>query len=252
MFALMTTRVGVEWGLEGALHYASRVDVIVVVDVLSFSTSVAVAVERGAEVWPHPGGPSAQELADGIHGVLAGRRTLTDGPSLSPTSLLDLPPNSRLVLPSPNGGVIAHALIGQPCRVLVAALRNASAVGRYLAEARDVGSVMVVPAGERWEDGSMRVAYEDLVGAGGVIARMLAVDPAVQLTAEAEAAMAAYERLRPISDTPSGQELSERSFQDDIVLASAADASSVVPELRDDRFVGVGGVSGGGGVAGTG
>jgi 2-phosphosulfolactate phosphatase len=238
----MTKSVGVEWGPEGALHYASRVDVIVVVDVLSFSTSVAVAVERGAQVYPHPGGPSARQLADEIHGVLAGRRTLTDGPSLSPTSLLDLPPNSRLVLPSPNGGVIAHSLIGQPCRVMVAALRNASAVGRYLAEARDVGSVLIVPAGERWEDGSMRVAYEDLVGAGAVIARMLAVDPMVRLNAEAEAAMAAYERLRPLADTPSGQELTARDFQDDIVLASSVDASSVVPELRDDRFVAVAGV----------
>ncbi len=240
MFAAMTTRVGLEWGLAGALHYAARVDVVVVVDVLSFSTSVAVAVERGAQVWPHPGGPGARELADDLKAVLAGRRTLTDGPSLSPTSLLDLPPGSRLVLPSPNGGVIAHSLIGQPCRVLVAGLRNGSAVGRYLAEAHEVGSVLVVAAGERWADGSLRVAYEDLVGAGAVISRMLAVDPAVQVTADAEAAMAAYERLRPLADTPSGQELVERGFEDDIALASAVDASSVVPELKGDRFVAAG------------
>jgi 2-phosphosulfolactate phosphatase len=233
----MTTRVGVEWGLEGALHYASRIDAIVVVDVLSFSTSVAVAVERGADVWPHPGGPAARDLASEIDGVLAGRRTLTDGPSLSPTSLLDLPAGSRLVLPSPNGGVIAHALIGERCQVFVAGLRNASAVGRYLAEARDLGAVLIVPAGERWPDGAMRVAYEDLVGAGAVISRMLAVDPAVQLTAEAEAAMAAFERMRPLADTPSGQELTEREFEDDIVLASAVDASTVVPVLRDGRLV---------------
>jgi phosphosulfolactate phosphohydrolase-like enzyme len=69
---------------------------------------------------------------------------------------------------------------------------------------------------------------------------MLAVDPAVQVSADAEAAMAAYERLRPLTDTPSGQELAERGFDDDIVLASAVDASSVVPELQGDRFVAVG------------
>lgn len=237
MFALMTKRVGVEWGLEGALHYAGRVDGIVVVDVLSFSTSVAVAVDRGAQVWPHPGGPEARQLAAEVDGVLAGRRTLTDGPSLSPTSLLDLPADSRLVLPSPNGGVIAYSLVGQGCQVLVAALRNASAVGRYLAESRELKSVLVVPAGERWPDGSMRVAYEDMVGAGAVISRMLAVDPAVQITAEAEASMAAFERMRPLADTPSGQELVERDFEDDIALASALDASSAVPVLRDGRFV---------------
>jgi 2-phosphosulfolactate phosphatase len=235
----MTTRVGLEWGLEGARHYASRVDVVVIVDVLSFSTSVTVAVDRGAEVWPHPGGPGARELADQMHAVLAGRRTQTDGPSLSPSSLLDLPPGSRLVLPSPNGGVIAAALADAPCQVVVAALRNASAVGRYLAANHDLTFVLVVPAGERWADGAMRVAYEDHVGAGAVISRMLLDDPAMQLTAEAEAAMAAYERMRLIEDTPSGQELAERGFEDDITLASAVDASSVVPVLRDGRFVAV-------------
>jgi 2-phosphosulfolactate phosphatase len=182
------TAVGVEWGLQGALSYAPRVDALVVIDVLSFSTSVCVAVERGATVYPHPGGPGARALADQVGGILAGRRTLIDGPSLSPTSLLDLPPGSRLVLPSPNGGTIAYSLAGQRCQVFSAALRNASAVGRYLADARAIRRVVLVPAGERWPDNSMRVAYEDLVGAGAVISRMVRVDPAARLTAEAEAA----------------------------------------------------------------
>jgi 2-phosphosulfolactate phosphatase len=231
------TAVGVEWGLQGALNYADRVDALVVVDVLSFSTSVCIAVERGAQVYPHPGGPGARTLADQIRGVLAGRRTRTDGPSLSPASLLDLTPGTRLVLPSPNGGLIAHSLAGQRCQVFSAALRNASAVGRYLAEARDIRSVVLVPAGERWPDDTLRVAYEDQVGSGAVIARMVRVDPVARLSAEAEAALAAYERLRPLPDTPSGQELTERGFDDDIVLASAIDVTDVVPVLRDGRFV---------------
>jgi 2-phosphosulfolactate phosphatase len=231
------TGVGVEWGLQGALNYASSVDAIVVIDVLSFSTSVTVAVGRGATVWPHPGGPGARDLADEIKGLLAGRRTLTNGPSLSPTSLLDLPEGSRLVLPSPNGGTIAHALADSPCRVFAGGLRNATAVARLLADAPDIQTVVLVPAGERWPDDSIRVAYEDLVGAGAIVSRMLAIDPAVQLSAEAEAAMAAYERLRPLTDTPSGQELVERDFADDIVLASAVDVSTVVPVLRDGCFV---------------
>jgi 2-phosphosulfolactate phosphatase len=231
------TAVGVEWGLRGALNYAPRVDALVVIDVLSFSTSVCVAVERGATVYPHPGGPGARLLADQVGGILAGRRTLTDGPSLSPTSLLDLPPGSRLVLPSPNGGNIAYSLAGQRCQVFTAALRNASAVGRYLAESHAIRRVVLVPAGERWPDDSMRVAYEDQVGAGAVVSRMLRVDPALRLTAEAEAALAAYERLRPFDETPSGQELTVRDFGDDIVLASAIDVTDVVPVLRDGCFV---------------
>jgi 2-phosphosulfolactate phosphatase len=205
--------------------------------VLSFSTSVAVAVERGAKVYPHPGGLGARELADSIGGLLAGRRTLTDGPSLSPTSLLDLAPDTRLVLPSPNGGTIAYSLAGQGCQVFTGALRNASAVGRFLSEARDIDTVVLVPAGERWPDDSMRVAYEDQVGAGAILARMVSIEPTLGLSAEAEAALAAYERLRPLDDTPSGQELAERDFGDDIILASAIDVSAVVPVLRDSCFV---------------
>jgi hypothetical protein len=39
-----------DWGLPGAL--ATDADVCVVVDVLSFSTSVTIAVERGMRVFP--------------------------------------------------------------------------------------------------------------------------------------------------------------------------------------------------------
>ena len=39
-----------DWGLPGAL--ATDADVCVVVDVLSFSTSVTIAVERGMQVFP--------------------------------------------------------------------------------------------------------------------------------------------------------------------------------------------------------
>ena len=179
IFSVMT-RVGVEWGLQGALNYAPSVDAIVVVDVLSFSTSVAVAVGRGAQVWPHPGGPGARELADEVDGLLAGRRTLDRRP-LAVAHLTARPARRARgwCCPRPTAAPIAYSLAAQPCQVFAGALRNASAVGRYLAEAPAIGPVVIVPAGERWPDDSIRVAYEDLVGAGAIISRMLAVDPLV-------------------------------------------------------------------------
>ena len=68
-------RVALEWGPVGAKALADSSDVVVVVDVLSFSTSLSVACEQGARVWPHTGGESAGQLARDIGAVLAGNRS---------------------------------------------------------------------------------------------------------------------------------------------------------------------------------
>ncbi|MEV0095209.1 hypothetical protein [Streptomyces sp. NPDC050738] len=86
--------------------------------------------------------------------------------SLSPAALRRAPFVPRLVLPSPNGSAIAAAA-GESA-VLAGSLRNASAVGRWLAD-RGYGTldrpVAVIASGERWPDGSLRPALEDLLGA---------------------------------------------------------------------------------------
>jgi 2-phosphosulfolactate phosphatase len=173
--------VGLEWGLDGARRLAPTADAVVVVDVLSFCTSVTVACERGARVWPHPGGAAADDLARSLDAVLAGPRSLSR-PSLSPTSLTELPEGARLVLPSPNGSALAHALLDAGGPVVAGCLRNAAAVARHVAGARDV---LVLPAGERWDDGSIRFAYEDLVGAGAVVDRLASLVPALARSPEA-------------------------------------------------------------------
>ena len=242
-------RVDLEWGVAGARSVtdgAGAADVVVVVDVLSFSTSVTVACERGARVWPHPGGEAAHELARSLEAVLAGTRSHTSGPSLSPASLRELADGTRLVLPSPNGSSIAHVLMSARALVLVGCLRNAGAVAARVAEVAGAlraerGAdapvrVAVVPAGERWGDGSLRVAYEDLVGAGAVVARLAALTPDVRMSPEARVAELAFTHLEPLAATPSGRELLERGFAEDVAIAEQVDASSVVPVLRDGSF----------------
>lgn len=226
--------VALEWGPVGARVLAETCDIVVVVDVLSFSTAVTVAVERGAKVWPHTGGEAARMLARDIDAVLAGNRSSHDGVTLSPASLLDLDPDSRIVLPSPNGSSIAFAAVNGERPVVAACLRNARAVASHL---RDVERVGVVAAGERWGDGSLRPAYEDLVGAGALVDRLAAQDPGVRLTPEAEAAALAFRWLRPLEQCPSGSELVEKGYADDVRIAGEVDASAVVPVLVEGRFV---------------
>jgi len=227
-------RVALEWGPVGARVLRERCDVLVVVDVLSFSTAVSVAVERGALVWPHPGGDDAVRLARELDGELAGQRSAAGGPSLSPASLTHLYAGSRLVLPSPNGSAISSSGVDGSCLVLAGCLRNATAVARWL---RGRGHVGLVPAGERWPDGSLRPAYEDLVGAGAIADRLLTQDADVELSPEAEAAALAFRALRPLELCPSGIELIERGWAEDVRIASEVDASDVVPVLAGGRFV---------------
>ena len=143
-----------------------------------------------------------------------------------------LRPGSRLVLPSPNGSAISFAA-GRSGRTVVAAcLRNAPAVAAWLAGAdADIG---LTPAGERWPDGSLRPAYEDLVGAGAVAARL-----GLELEPDAQVAVAAYERwsVDRLLACRSGVELVEKGFRDDVLVAADEGADDVVPELVDGAFV---------------
>lgn len=230
--------MSLEWGPVGARVLGDRCDVLVVVDVLSFSTAVSVAVARGVQVWPHPGGADALRLARELGAELAGPRSAGAGASLSPASLGSLGAGSRLVLPSPNGSAICAAVsagLGQGLpSVVVGCLRTATAVARHLRGAAHVG---LVPAGERWSDGSLRPAYEDLVGAGAIAARLIAQDAVVELSPDAEVAVLAFGALRPLEQCPSGVELVQRGWADDVRIASEVDASSVVPVLVEGRFV---------------
>ena len=118
--------------------------------------------------------------------------------------------------------------------VFTACLRNCAAVAE---QARQYGvRIAVIPAGEQWRDGSLRLAIEDLIGAGAVLAHLPG-----RLSPEAEMAIAVFERFRhSLQDTlarcRSGRELLERGFPDDVELAAELGASSAAPLLRDRRF----------------
>src|SRR4051812_38383547 len=118
-------RVGFDWGpagLAAALRTAGDRAVVVVVDVLSFSTAVVVACEAGVPVRPVPPAGAPGALAGG---ALAGARGA--GVSLSPRSMSRLATGTRVVLPSPNGGALSSAAAAAGAVVVAGSIRNASA-----------------------------------------------------------------------------------------------------------------------------
>ncbi|MEO6997824.1 MAG: 2-phosphosulfolactate phosphatase [Terracoccus sp.] len=259
--------VRLEWGAEGALaltRYAVERGAsvyAVVVDVLSFTTSVTVAADGGLTVlpyrWSHDG---ARDFATQRSAVLAQPRSQTrnGGVSLSPKSIRDSKVASAIVLPSPNGSTIVERLAGSGAVVVAGALRNRAAVGQWLArrlathgvEPRYGGAVvLLVPAGERWPDGSLRPAVEDLWGAGGVASALVQQleggfsghAESGLLSPEAEMARLAFTGIRDrladeLASCASGRELVDEGWPDDVAIAAELDASLSVPVLVDGGF----------------
>ncbi len=81
-----------EWGERGVAALAFGSDVVIIVDVLSFSTCVDIAVSRAALVFPYRWQEaSAAHFVASIGAELAGKRHGATGYSLSPASLASIP-----------------------------------------------------------------------------------------------------------------------------------------------------------------
>ncbi|MEV7398272.1 2-phosphosulfolactate phosphatase [Aeromicrobium sp. NPDC092404] len=235
-----------DWGPAGARAIAAGADVAVVVDVLSFSTSLSMAADLGIVVLPYPWeAEDAPTYAAQNRAVLAvGRSAAAAGEvSVSPASIRAAGSVERLVLPSPNGSAISVDLASIATTVVGASLRNAPAVADWIAREHDAetASIAVVAAGERWADGSLRPAIEDLWGAGAVLAALEDHDwPG--LSPEAAMAADAYRLIEGREEShlkacAGGSELVGAGHAEDVVLAAEIGAGRTVPLLSDRGFI---------------
>ena len=210
-------------------------DVTIIIDVLTFTTCVDVALGAGAAILPYYwDDPSAAAYAAQHNAELAGKRR-TARYSLAPESYVDAPPGLRCVLPSPNGARTTLEAAARRGVLLAACLRNARAVADA---AQDLGrSFNVVPCGERWVTGELRPALEDALGAGSVLAHLPG-----QRSIEAEASVALFERYEDglqavLAQTATGRELEGRGHIRDKEYAAALNVSTVVPRFDGIAYV---------------
>lgn len=223
-----------EWGLAGVKALAQVSEVVIIVDVLSFTTSVDIVVGNGGFVFPFAGKPEALAgYAQSVNALFASHTRQSDAAySLSPSSLVDIPAGTRLVLPSPNGSTLSLATGG--AHTLAGCLRNARTVAQ---RAGQLGSrISVIAAGERWADGSLRPALEDLLGAGAIIHHLNG-----KRSPEAELAAAGFRHyeqnlLETLLTCGSGKELVDRGFRQDVEIASALNVSSAAPLLIENAY----------------
>ncbi len=234
-----------------------------VVDVLSFTTAVSVAVDRGSEVIPCADEAAAHRLAAEQPGTDAAVKRSAVSPdhpwSLSPADLIRAPVARRLVLPSPNGSAIAATLASLGRVTVACSIRNVTAVADWLArtasaeqQAADPAAapaevppvsprrrapVVAVAAGERWPDGSLRPALEDAIGAGLLLHLLsarsprLLLSPAATLAARSVAGLTGAELASLVRESVSGRELANGGHAKDVEMAVQLDADPVVPVL---------------------
>lgn len=247
-----------EWGRDGVAALAGCA-VLIVVDVLVFTTTVDIALGRGGRVLPLPwrderaveaaraaGATLTRSGLAGVEGRSGGQTTLTadkpgHGWTLRPSSLVELPEGEFLAISSPNGATLSAAAAETGATMLAGCLRNASAVAAAAAEIAGDAPIGIVPAGERWRDTAdkrLRPGIEEWLGAGAIAA---AVPNRDQPSAEADLAALTYRAAGPrvpelVAASVSGRELIEAGVPDDVRLAAAVDASTVVPVLTEGVF----------------
>jgi 2-phosphosulfolactate phosphatase len=222
-----------EWGVHGVEHLVPISDALIIVDALSFTTTVSVAVKRGAVIYLYSQrDESSKAFAMSVGAQMAGHRG-EGGYSLSPASVSGIDPGTKLVLPSLNGGALSLMTGNVP--TLAGCFRNSKAVAE---KSRQYGNrIAVIAAGEKWpEGGSLRPAFEDLLGAGAIISHLRG-----SISPEAASAQAAFlglqsELLSILLNCASGKQLIEMGYSEDVRMAAELDVDDCAPVLQDGAY----------------
>lgn len=246
-YAQLGFRARFDWGHAATEAVGRAAGIVAVVDVLSFTTALTVAIDQGIEVFPyrwrdHTAVAHARRH-DAVLAVGRSQATRLGQISLSAATIRQSSGVGRLVLPSPNGSAICHDLTAAGSCVIGVSLRNADAAAEWTAsrlrEDQDT-VVAAIAAGERWADGSLRPAVEDLWGAGAFLAGL--VDRGIApLSPESIASVAAYRQAADqlpelLHDCASGRELIGYGYRDDVAIAGEINASRSVPVLDGNSF----------------
>ncbi|WP_442599809.1 2-phosphosulfolactate phosphatase [Neobacillus sp. D3-1R] len=238
--------VRVEWGRRGAREAADRGDIVIIVDVLSFSTTVITALEYEAIIYPYPPHLDGKEYAEkiGAEYILGRAEAAKIGKAtLSPVSFHKEHSNKSYVLSSFNGAFCTWMASKVPA-LLVGSIINASSVARVAnsLSKETNANITIVPCGEQWNEvqeneDSLRPAIEDYLGVGAILSYLVG-----HFSPEAEVCLGAFlhskEKIAELLwECGSGRELRERGFSADVKHSLQLNHYQTVPILKNDHFV---------------
>ncbi|MGV2940256.1 2-phosphosulfolactate phosphatase [Mesobacillus sp. LC4] len=246
MFSQAPFKVKMEWGRRGAREAAERGDIIIIVDVLSFSSTVVAALNAGAVIFPYPPNRDGKKYASSIGAqYILGRAEAarTGNPTLSPVTFNEEHLNERFVLTSLNGAYCSWIAAKVPA-LLIGSLLNASAAAVLAGKLQqETGAdITIVSCGEMWNDArededGLRPSVEDYLGAGAILSG-LGGSKSPEAEVCAGAFMVSVNRLKELVwDSGSGRELRERGYEDDVKYCCQLNVTGTVPIMKDGRFI---------------
>jgi 2-phosphosulfolactate phosphatase len=234
-----------DWGVPGVRRAVARNDIIVIVDVLSFSSSVITALHYECRIFPFPESKDSEKYASELNAeATVGRRDVPRKGrfSLSPLTYLNAKPDTRIVLTSLNGGTCCEIAQDAPY-LFVGALLNASAVAASISkivEKSNMG-IAIIACGEKDPDGhtggELRTAVEDYLGAGAILS-YLDLNKSVEARVCEGAFLQSQDKIDQILwDCTSGKELREIGFGEDVRYCFQLDLYECVPMFKNGYFV---------------
>ncbi len=232
-----------DWGLRGAYEAADRGNIVIIVDVLSFSSTVVTALHFGTTIYPFPMEGDVNEFGKSVGAeVLFGRKEAKElgKPSLSPVSFNKTYKGKKFVLSSLNGAACAKISKKVPA-LLIGCLLNALAVAKAAKQLqkKTEASITIIACGEQWDNkrengDKLRPCIEDYLGAGAILSELDGTK-----SPEAKVCIAAFQNSQTeinklIWDSSSGRELREKGFAEDVSYSSQFNTFHEVPILVQD------------------
>lgn len=233
-----------DWGERGTIEASDRGDIIIIVDILSFSSTVTNAIHQGAIIYPFPKVGDIKEFGKLVDAeVCLGRVEAVEvsTPSLSAPSFNESHRGRRFVLSSINGATCVKAS-KEGINILIGSFLNVSSIANLANKFQKETklNITVIACGERWsslegEQRELRPSIEDYLGAGAILELLDGTK-----SPEAKVCTSTFQSSKKnlsdlILDSSSGRELKAMGFPEDVIFALQIDLFKEVPAFVKDE-----------------